>query len=67
MFTGPTVGTVIAVPHANAVWKVGYQTDSWINHDDDSSWEDMKPSDEFFKMVSRQLFELPSDVPSIFD
>ena len=66
-FTGPTTGVVIAVVHEDAPYKVGYQTDSWINHTNEYTWEDMSPTDEFFRVISRQLFELPCDVSSIID
>jgi hypothetical protein len=66
-FTGPTTGMVVAVAHEDAPWKVGYQIYTWIHHTDESTWEDMSPTDDFFRVVSRQLFELPCDVSSIID
>jgi hypothetical protein len=66
-FTGPTIGVVIAVVHEDAPHKLGFQSRSWINHTNESTWEDISPADEFFRVVSRQLFELPCDVSLIID
>lgn len=66
-FTGFKTGTVVAVFHDDAPTKVNHYTDAWLAHTDTDAWEDISPSDDFFREISRRTFDGPPDISAIID